>query len=204
MFYLCFSPKRVYRFVGYHRQTKNQWARDDPAFLALLIICLTITAIVYGIVYHQGFLGTLKLILWMVFVDYILVGCIIATVLWFFCNKFLLHHPLHTPVQRAEWAYCFDVHSNAFFPMFLITYVLQLILIPVVTRDAWISTFVGNTMYLIAMAWYIYVTYLGYNVLPFLKSQNIFLYPLPLIFIFYVGSLFGYNVPKHVLNMYFG
>lgn len=28
MLYLCFSPSRVYRTTKYHRQTKNQWARD--------------------------------------------------------------------------------------------------------------------------------------------------------------------------------
>jgi len=28
MLYLCVSPKKVYRTTKYHRQTKNQWARD--------------------------------------------------------------------------------------------------------------------------------------------------------------------------------
>ena len=29
---LCIDPKRVYKQTTYHKQTKNQWARDDPAF----------------------------------------------------------------------------------------------------------------------------------------------------------------------------
>lgn len=29
---LCLDPKRVYKNTSYHKQTKNQWARDDPAF----------------------------------------------------------------------------------------------------------------------------------------------------------------------------
>lgn len=28
MLYLCISPSRVYRTTKYHKQTKNQWARD--------------------------------------------------------------------------------------------------------------------------------------------------------------------------------
>lgn len=28
MLYLCVSPSRVYRTTKYHKQTKNQWARD--------------------------------------------------------------------------------------------------------------------------------------------------------------------------------
>lgn len=33
MLYLCIAPSRVYRTTKYHKQTKNQWARDG-AFLA--------------------------------------------------------------------------------------------------------------------------------------------------------------------------
>ena len=32
---LCLDPKRVYKNTSYHKQTKNQWARDDPAFIVL-------------------------------------------------------------------------------------------------------------------------------------------------------------------------
>jgi hypothetical protein len=28
MLYLCIAPSRVYRTTKYHKQTKNQWARD--------------------------------------------------------------------------------------------------------------------------------------------------------------------------------
>ena len=28
MLYLCVAPSRVYRTTKYHKQTKNQWARD--------------------------------------------------------------------------------------------------------------------------------------------------------------------------------
>lgn len=57
----------------------------------------------------------------------------------------------------------FDVHSNSFFPLFLITYVLQLLFIGVVTRDTWLALFIGNTMYLIAASFYTYITFLGYS-----------------------------------------
>lgn len=40
MFYLFTSPQRVYRNFHYRKQTKDQWARDDPAFLVLLSIWL--------------------------------------------------------------------------------------------------------------------------------------------------------------------
>lgn len=40
MVYLFTSPQRVYRNFHYRKQTKDQWARDDPAFLVLLGIWL--------------------------------------------------------------------------------------------------------------------------------------------------------------------
>lgn len=44
MLYLFTSPQRVYRNFHYRKQTKDQWARDDPAFLVLLSIWLCGTA----------------------------------------------------------------------------------------------------------------------------------------------------------------
>jgi hypothetical protein len=34
--------------------------------------------------------------------------------------------------QEVEWLFAFDVHSNAFFCSFLVTYVLQYFLLPIV------------------------------------------------------------------------
>ena len=36
MLQLCVDPKRVYRTTSYHSNTKQQSARDDPAFLLVL------------------------------------------------------------------------------------------------------------------------------------------------------------------------
>lgn len=40
MIYLFIAPQKVYRNFNYRKQTKSQFARDDPAFLVLLVICL--------------------------------------------------------------------------------------------------------------------------------------------------------------------
>ena len=42
--YLLVNPQQVYRNFAYRKQTKNQYARDDPAFLVLISIILTFTA----------------------------------------------------------------------------------------------------------------------------------------------------------------
>ncbi|KAI8620151.1 UNC-50 [Chytriomyces sp. MP71] len=204
MLYLLISPRRVYRNIFYHKQTKNQWARDDPAFVVLLLLFISVTAVAYGIVYKLGVLGTLNLILFMGFVDFLLVGAVVATIVWFGSNNYLVQQQIHSANQAVEWAYCFDVHCNAFFPVFLITYVLQFFFIPIVTQSGWMPLFVGNTLYMAAITYYFYVTHLGYNVLPFLRHPEVFLFPISLLLILYAVSLVvWFNVSKRVLNAYF-
>ena len=65
-----------------------------------------------------------KLIIWVVFVDCIGVGILIASVYWYFLNKFLLRNPNSN--QDVEWAYCFDVHLNANLTLLVILHLFQL------------------------------------------------------------------------------
>ena len=60
--------------------------------------------------------------------------------------------------------YCFDVHCNAFFPFFGITYALQYTLLPVLLQPGGvIATILANVMYLLAFSLYFYHTFLGYD-----------------------------------------
>ncbi|KAK4048223.1 hypothetical protein OIV83_004928 [Microbotryomycetes sp. JL201] len=100
--------------------------------------------------------------------------------------------------------YAFDVHANSFFPFFLQLYVAQLLLAPVVTRHNWVCLWVGNTLYLSAFTQYVYVTYLGYNALPFLIRSELLLFPICIFFAFFFVSLLGFNISRHVLQGMFG
>lgn len=84
------NPKRVYKSSYYQKQTKNRWARDDPSFVLILCFFLTISAIFWGLMYSPGAIGILKLILYMVIVDFLLFGLIISTVGWILANKIFL------------------------------------------------------------------------------------------------------------------
>ena len=65
-----------------------------------------------------------KFAIWVVFVDCIGVGLLIASLYWYISNRFLLRNPKSN--LDVEWAYCFDVHLNAFFPLLVILHVFQL------------------------------------------------------------------------------
>ncbi|KAK2856904.1 hypothetical protein Q5P01_005639 [Channa striata] len=190
MLYLFTSPQRVYRNFHYRKQTKDQWARDDPAFLVLLSIWLCVSTIGFGLVLDMGILETLKLLLWVVFVDCIGVGLLISTLM---CRNF-----------DVEWGYAFDVHLNAFYPLLVILHFLQLFFINhVINVDWFLGYFLGNTLWLIAIGYYLYITFLGYNALPFLKNTVVLLYPFALLGLIYILSVsLGWNFTQGLCWFY--
>ncbi len=88
----------------------------------------------------MGFFGIVKLVLWVVLVDCVLVGLLISTIYWFVfmfkdvlssqfssryvSNRYLIANPKSN--IDVEWAYCFDVHLNAVLPLLTILHVGQL------------------------------------------------------------------------------
>ncbi|XP_073208683.1 protein unc-50 homolog isoform X1 [Lepidochelys kempii] len=245
MLYLFTSPQRVYRNFHYRKQTKDQWARDDPAFLVLLSIWLcaqccrgpqlglldaliiqsytvnkasarhcgrrpspsqrksfAFSTIGFGFVLDMGFFQTIKLLLWVVFIDCVGVGLLIATLMWFISNKYLVKRQSRD--YDVEWGYAFDVHLNAFYPLLVILHFIQLFFINyVISTASFMGYFVGNTVWLIAIGYYIYVTFLGYSALPFLKNTVILLYPFALLILLYVLSLaLGWNFTKTLCTFY--
>ncbi|XP_023617269.1 protein unc-50 homolog isoform X2 [Myotis lucifugus] len=127
MLYLFTSPQRVYRNFHYRKQTKDQWARDDPAFLVLLSVWLCVSTVGFGFVLDMGFFKMIKLLLWVVFIDCVGVGLLISTLMWFISNKYLVKRQSRD--YDVEWGYAFDVHLNAFYPLLVILHFIQLFFI---------------------------------------------------------------------------
>ncbi|KAG0232580.1 Protein unc-50 [Actinomortierella wolfii] len=189
MVYLCISPRIVYRNIHYHKQTKNRWARDDPAFMVILSGVLASSAIAWGLVYGHGMIGILRMVLFMIFVDFVVTGLIVATVCWTVANRFLVHASVYSTDQAVEWQYAFDIHCNAFMPVALLLYVLQLVFMKLLLKNSWITIFLGNSLYMTAIVYYCYITFLGYNALPFLRHPEMFLYPITIFVVLYVIAL---------------
>ena len=57
------SPNRVYRHAHYQKTHKNQYARDDPAFLVLLWGFLCVSSILCGIAFGLSFSGVIVSVL---------------------------------------------------------------------------------------------------------------------------------------------
>ncbi|WWC67971.1 uncharacterized protein I206_101890 [Kwoniella pini CBS 10737] len=208
--YLVVAPRRVYKQTYHHKQTKNQWARDDPAMLLLISGCLIVSGIAWSLLNQYTFLQTILTIFLFIFRDFLLFSIIISFLLYLISNKLLLSIPLsinnnnNDDDNKVEFSYSFDVSVNSFFPFFLTIYIGLLPLYNLVIRDNWICLWVGNTLFLIASVQYVYVTYLGYVALPFIARSELLLSPLLPIFGGYLLSLLGFNISKFILQVYFG
>mmetsp|Transcript_19559 Transcript_19559/g.74051 ORF Transcript_19559/g.74051 Transcript_19559/m.74051 type:complete len:256 (-) Transcript_19559:48-815(-) len=204
------DPGRVYKTNFYRKQMKNQWARDDPAFAVAQVLLLSVVAVAYALAFRVDSLsGYLSLILYCVVVDWFLFGCVVATIGWFVANKYLLQSHSHSVAQKVEWLYAFDIHCNAFFPLFLLVHVLQFFLLPILLLKVYPSMILSNLLYAAAFSVYFYITHLGYRALPFLTKTEVYLYPIGVVALAFVLSLFiaplgvRINATRYCLYFYF-
>eukprot|EP00931_Biecheleriopsis_adriatica_P004753 TRINITY_DN106382_c0_g1_i1.p1 TRINITY_DN106382_c0_g1~~TRINITY_DN106382_c0_g1_i1.p1 ORF type:complete len:247 (-),score=25.40 TRINITY_DN106382_c0_g1_i1:50-790(-) len=178
MLYLCLAPRKVYQLTSYRKQTKNQWARDDPAFVVVMIWFLAVAAIAYGIAFNANGALYIHLLFLFIGVHFLLVGAIIASVSWFVANNYLrAAQSFHGVEQRMEWMYAFDIHCNSFFPLFLVLYVLHYFMLPLLLQPTLVAAVLSNSLYAGALCYYLYIMSLGYSMLPFLERTEVILYP---------------------------
>lgn len=118
---LSTRPHVVYKTAYYRKQTKNHWARDDPAFVALQLIFLVISCIAYAISFREPFMGSLAFLLYSILFHWLGAGIITASICREIANRHLTDHKSSSHVrQSVEWLYAFDIHCNAFFPVFVL------------------------------------------------------------------------------------
>ncbi|CAM6014541.1 unnamed protein product [Sphagnum balticum] len=208
MLHLCTSPKVVYQHTKYHKQTKNQWARDDPAFVVVCSFLLAVAASAFCAAYGDNVAKAVLIVVSVVCVHFLLVGISLATICWFLSNHYLREEmAVHTHVveQRVEWLYAFDIHCNSYFPVFVVLYVLQYFLSPLLLSHGLVATLMSNALFVIAFSYYHYLNFLGYDVLPFLERTTFFLYPIGLLVILFpISVLAGFNPTRFALSFYFG
>lgn len=163
----CRSPSQVYKLTLHRKQTKNQWARDDPSFVGILLGFLAVVAVAYGIAYrYTSPLAYLWLISqhWMSFFGW---GLAAATAGWAATNKYcrLSGAAPHSVEQSVEWLFAWDIHCNAFVPVLLLVYLADFLLLPLTLRnggEGLLPCLVGNTLYAAAIGHYFYITFQGY------------------------------------------
>ena len=201
MVYLATSPSKVYKLTRWRKETKNRWARDDPAFVVILSAFITVCSLAFGLALGaSGPLAHLWLVLYNLGAFY---GCGLglATAGWYVSNNYFRVHHSHSVEQEVEWVYAFDIHCNAYFPMFVLLYVVQFLLLPLLVSSTLLATLASNTLYAVAFGAYHYVSFLGYMNLPFLHKDQVtfLLYPIGGVFVaFLCFTMFQINATRLV------
>ena len=162
---LTLQPQRVYKTAYYRKQTKNHWARDDPGFAALQVAFLTVASLAWCVAFKASLItSTLSFALKSILINWLLIGVVVASAGRALANSHLIVHPSGAHVrQRVEWLYAFDIHCNAFFPLFVLIYCVQFFLLPLVLGKSLLALMVSNSLFAFAFGWYFYVTHLGYR-----------------------------------------
>jgi hypothetical protein len=69
------DPNKVYTSFYYRKQTKNQWARDDPAFAVISAVFVAIGTLAYAVAFHNfSMWGYLWSMIYAVVVDWMFIG----------------------------------------------------------------------------------------------------------------------------------
>eukprot|EP00979_Chaetoceros_neogracilis_P001523 scaffold261_cov318-Chaetoceros_neogracile.AAC.9 len=199
----------VYKMAYYRKQTKDHWARDDPAFVAIQIALLVVASLAYAIAFRSdSLLGNfIYFTIHTVAVNYVISGIIIASLARYIANTHLnqsqttLEKRSYHAHQSVEVMYAVDVHCNAFFFFFICAYGIQFFLLPIVLGKGFFSFLLSNMLYSIAFFGYFYITHLGY--------REVFLFPLAIVLFIFILNLvgypfgFGWNASRIMAHLYF-
>lgn len=110
-------------FYILHIPGMTMQARDDPAFCFLQIIMLIISSIAYGLAFRVGSISAiLGFVIKSILIHWLGLGIIMASLGSLIANKHLMQAERSSShvKQNVEWLYAFDVHCNAFLPLFVL------------------------------------------------------------------------------------
>lgn len=72
-----------------------------------------------------------------------------------------------------------------------------------INHEWFISRLLGNTFWLVAVLYYMYITFLGYSSLQILQRTHLILTPLPIVLLIYIISLSGgFNITHYLMEFY--
>jgi hypothetical protein len=190
-----------------HRGAKGHWSREDPSFLLIESAAISATAFIWYLFPATPFhLSTLfrGLSTFLLF-DFLSIGVIVATVLWFCLNKWGKASGAHRTDEDIEWRYCFDVYCNAYIAI-LVDIDLGFLLVSVLS---WISkgwffrVLIPNTVILVGAIHFVILAVPLILVIPFIKKFGIGLATTPM-FVLYLISLVGsFEGSRHWLQFHF-
>lgn len=170
----CFKPQELNELSRIRKHLKNQWARDDPGFIMVMMFNILVTSLAYAFCF-DAFKRFIPIFFIQFFLFGIIFGVLIAFTFRNIIEAYFRNEDLSmsmSKLQKIELFYSFDIHCNSFVPFYFCTTVIQLILMPLILPDTFISLIISNFLYTIGFCAYFITSSMGYLALPFV-SKNI-------------------------------
>ena len=173
---------------------------------------LLLTSLAWSIAYTPAFGSVIKLALMFIVVHFLAGSLLISTLAYYFVGRLLGPGVAGLPGRRRqqglfgppggtrgaealEFGYCFDVSIRAFFPPYVLLYIIQFILLPVINHQNRTSAFLANLLYLAAGIYWSLIVFLGYNALHFLHHTQLLLSPMVAwVVVWLVCTILGVNL----------
>jgi hypothetical protein len=206
MISVCFRPSKMYQLTALNKEARQYWARDDPAFMILLVAGLAVSALAYTVAFGSHFYDIFRILIQFIVIHFFGTGLLMSYANYIIANKYLRNTNScnEGKSNSLEFLYCFDIHCNSFFPMFVLLYVVQFFLIPVLDSDNFLSVFVANLMYGFSFSYYHFITCKGFSALVFLKNTEVFLLPIVVFIpVFVLFTIMRLNPTSIILSLYF-
>mmetsp|Transcript_5161 Transcript_5161/g.5298 ORF Transcript_5161/g.5298 Transcript_5161/m.5298 type:complete len:279 (-) Transcript_5161:28-864(-) len=199
----CFKPQEINEVARVRKHLKNQWARDDPGFVLVILLNIILTSVAYCLAFNS--MDRLFSVVFKQFFLYFLVfGLAISFVLRYLIETYYKNEDLTmNKIQNIEYFYAFDIHSNSFVPFYFCVSTVQFILLPILVNDGKASLVLGNTLYATGSLFYLMVTTSGYFSLPYIKRTSTVSKIIWLVVIFFVIiTLMKVNIARWFISSY--
>ncbi|EKE42909.1 hypothetical protein ENUP19_0347G0010 [Entamoeba nuttalli] len=185
---IILHPQTVYESCKYQHSLTQQWNRRDHAITKIVTLFNIILSFIFSITFVS-----LRWIIPYILFDVIIpmiIGIIIAVILFYLCKSSF------TTGDSFTVRYSYDIHINAYFCYLLISHVLIFILSPFLFKPTLTATLFSNIITCLSIIYYIYITYLGYSILPFIYlPKKVYIIPmLAVSVLFILFTVFNLNV----------
>lgn len=202
------KPAAVCRMITTHKHAKGRWSRDDPAFLLIEVGVLAAISLIWSILPMTPFsLGTIiRALSTFIIFDFFIIGGVLATIVWFCLNKWgktkLTAHHID---EDIEWRYCFDVYCNSFIAIIVdinIGFVMVSIL-GMISNHWFFRVFLPDLVLLIGVVHFVVLAVPLILVIPYVNKFSIVPVVVPLLVMFLVAILFGFEGGNRWMHFHF-
>ena len=195
------NPQAVFRWIRAHRHTKGAWSRDDPGFLILETLIITVVAIFWYIMPFTPYSlrCLIKSLLSFLVIDFFLQGVILASATYVSLTKWgkAQNIPSHFSDEAIEWKFCFDCFANSFVAIIVdidISFIIVLIIRKVMShlKKAYFARiFLPNFLIFIALTHFTILFIQCLQVMPFIKRMNYLIFCVPIFILFMISIAFS-------------